>query len=80
MHEDTVEIGILSKETVFDEEEIAIYGRLPIKDTGSTGLGGFFINEILKQIEARRFNDGRYFQPVNTEEGVVIKMSFTIYK
>lgn len=75
-----ISFSVISHQTLFDENEIKIYGLLPIKDTNSTGLGGFFINDILKQIEARRFSDGRYFRPENTQEGFLIEMNFNIHK
>ena len=68
----------ISNQTIFDENKIKQYGLIPLLHTESNGFGGYFVNETLKQVEVKRFPDGRYFQPKNTNEGVSIKIEFNI--
>ena len=74
-----VEISVTSSNTSMDDETLNNYGINPIRDTGSTGLGGLFINSILEQIGAIKFNDERYFKPTNEENGFCLLIKFNLH-
>lgn len=77
--ENIIQISVKSTNTVMEKETLDNYGINPIRDTGSTGLGGLFINNILEQIDAKIFGDGRYFQPLNENEGFCLNIKFNLY-
>jgi hypothetical protein len=72
-------VSVLSKNLQFlDIDNLHIFGQFPLANTTSTGLGLYFLNKILEQAGAKRFEDGRFISPKNLPQGSVIMMKLPV--
>lgn len=72
-------VTVLSKNLQFlDVDNLHLFGQYPLVNTTSTGLGLYFMNKVLEQAGAKRFEDGRFINPKNLPHGSVIMINLPL--